>query len=1076
MADQVDITGEALKLLKQIEAHTKAASMMSPDAPQQKKGAVGGGKKDTDAIRATSRALGDVGDEADDLADSLSDIDKAFKKVTKALGNFVTGLKQPKVLDTSKQKLPKAAVPDFSAFKSASDTLTFNIAGVAPDFGKFSEGLLDAAKSSYFFGQKLGTLKIPSAADYKRPGAKPAPAAPVPVPATAPIAAVDANRNLAKSTGILGGVFDKLMPKTAGFGYTLEQLIKLIKGPVIEVFNDAYRLQARGISAQQNLVDFYIAAAKAGMSLQEYTHLLDENRVVVARSGSFEAFNKKLESSTDALASLGVFGVAARQMSATMMSSSTTLGVPQAQLGGVMEQQIKMFKELRDTTGLTADGFSDLLKEVSANEHVQSELLGMAPKDRAARLLQLTQTRALGETMGLTKESSRALGDALLAQRGAMSEDRFKGMGMVRQAGGILGMGSSDTEELARIAQKKTKTPEEEKRMVALAGQMEASLQAMENSNNIGSQNIAEQLRANMPSYMQNILTQSGKAKATMDSGDPTKLFNAQLDKSAAELGKFAALIEGITKNPLWHGLEALGKVMLGVVSTLAPIKILKAGFGKAAPEVGAAAKAGAAVSAELAPVGEAATTLGGRLLSALTSPLQMLRDIATFKVAEGSFTSYTKALPKMFAEAGTFIKDGISGLSSGILKSTRNFAGNLILYTAEAGQSFMEGARGIGALFRSGSSGMMTSAAEAGQSFMKGTQGFATFMKSGGASMLTSVIQVGKDAGSMWTGLKGVVGGLAGGFMRAFSPELGFIFGAVEEAFTGEMATALDLGDGIFGRILGAVVAGFNGILTGVTRLLDDGINWVLEGLGFSTKVNFTKVIDFITSLVVVGFKQLMYTAVAALKETLSFIFGDSIPFVRSLNSTIIKLGDSIEEQQKTTAEMLDTTGSTLRKEGEKQQKALQASAKKTTEAVDKTAAALSGGVVMGLDALQQSAQATVDAAQAAQTKVAATPAATAQPAVATPGQTDRPGINQPDVNKAKVADTAQDAGTKTNTTDGMAAAVKLLEQQLETAKLILAALTSQQTPAQPVQLAPRTSFADNAELMKSLNGMPFP
>jgi hypothetical protein len=590
-----------------------------------------------------------------------------------------------------------------------------------------------------------------------------------------------------------------------------------------------------------------------------------------------------------------------------------------------------------------------------------------------------------------------------------------------------------------------------------------------------------------------------------MDSGDPTKLFNAQLDKSAVELGKFAALIEGITKNPLWHGLEAFGKVLLGAVSTLASIKVLKAGFGKAAPEVGAAAKAGAAVSAELAPVGEAATTLGGRLLKALTSPLQMLRDIATFKVTEsGSIIGFFKELPQtmrvigsnlgafgntvtevfratpgMFAEAGSFIKDGVSGMTSGVLKATRNLAGNLILYTAEAAHSFMEGAQGISAFFKSGTSGMMTSVAEAGQSFMKGAQGFITFLKEGGSSMLSSVLETGKTLGpSLWSGLKGAVGGLAGGFMKVFAPELGFLFSAVEEAFTGQMATSLGMGDGIFGRILGTVIAGFNGIFTSVSRLFDDAVNWVLEGLGIKARVNTTKFFDDITITIVNGWRAIgssTMRALASVIESITGFFGLKAPWVEKLRAGADAIDDAAVEAEKTRLKMQENN-STLRQEGEKQQKALQASAKKTTEAVDKTASALSGGVVMGLDALQQSAQSTVDATQAAQTKVAATPAATPQPAVATPGQTDRPGINQPDVNKAKVADAAQDAGTKTNTPDGMAAAVKLLEQQLETAKLILAALTSQQTFAQPAQLAPRTSFADNAGLMKALNGAPFP
>lgn len=1034
MADQVEITGEALRLLKLIETHTKAASMLSASAPNKNKADIAGSRKNNDAIKATAKSFGDTSDSADELADSFNDLNKSLNGFAKKLGLFVTGMKAPRASRVAAKPAtikPKDAA-DFTAFNSASNTLTFRVAGITDDFGKFSEGLLRSVKASYFFGKQVGKLKIPAIAATRQP--RIAPTSPVLPPKPPKNSTLDL---LGDSAGRLNSSFSGLSPRVASLAASFGVLTRLISGPVLDVVSDMFRLQARGISSTDNIVDFYINAAKAGMSLQEYTSLLEENRVAVSRSSSFEEFNKKLESSTAALATLGVFGAAARQMSATMMSSSTALGVPQAQLNGLMQQQISMFERLRDTTGLTADGFSSLLKEVSENENVQSELLGMAPQDRAARLLQLTQTRALGESMGLTKENSRALGEALLAQRKELAGDRFKGMGMVRQAGGILGMSASDTEQLARIALKKNKTPEDNARMVALAGQMEASLQAMENSGSVSAENIAEQLRQNMPGYMQNILTQSGKAKAAAESGDPQKLFNSSVGSFASAVGQFAALVEGITKNPLFTGLKELGASIIAVVGALASFKILKGTFGKTqAPTSVSTVGTTAAM--------DTASTLGSKITKVLMAPIQLLTDAANFKIAKsgsvlGFMSSFGNGVSSLYdglKQTPTFLR----GLTDSIRTGLNGGIGTLTKYASGAGSSF-------GGLVKSAISGI-------------NNYSNAVKFSAGITSNAATALNVSKDAAKM--ALSGL-SSIGSGFMKVFAPQLGFIFGAIEEAFTGQMATALGMGDGIFGRIMGTVVAGFNGIFTGVSRLFDDALNWVFEGLGISTRVNTTKYIDYATSMIVDGWRLIGATtmrAIAGLIGSVTEAFGLKSPWVESLKKAAAEIEAAAAKNAEAREEMF-AKDSTLRKEGEKQQKALQASTKKTTEEVTKLGVAMPSNVVDGKEALRSSAQATVDAAKSR--------------AVVTPGQTDRPAVNQPDVNKkqSKAGETDQESSPASS--QQMTPMIKLLEQQLETAKLILQALNNPAlttTITQPMTLPSRTSFADNAGMMNTFTG----
>jgi uncharacterized protein YdcH (DUF465 family) len=363
----------------------------------------------------------------------------------------------------------------------------------------------------------------------------------------------------------------------------------------------------------------------------------------------------------------------------------------------------------------------------------------------------------------------------------------------------------------------------------------------------------------------------------------------------------------------------------------------------------------------------------------------------------------------------------------------------------------------------------------------------------SAGSTVGNAFVNVGKGisggltglGSSLWNSAKSIVSGGAAaagsigkmglGLLKGLTGPFAAIFAGIEEIFTGEMAKALGLGDGIFGRVLGVAIAGFNGIFTGISRLFDDAVNWLLEGLGIKFTVNTTKFFDLVTSYIVDGWKMIgavLMKTLANVIESVTGIFGLKAPFVDKLRAGADAIDNSIVESAANREKMLSTEGSTLRKQGEDLKKKEEIA--KASATADKKTSISTAGVVMGLDSLVGSAQSTVQQAQAnmktGTSPQQAEPTKQAAPVIATPGQTDRAGVTQPDVNKAQVEDTKKDAQVVSGGTavDNMAAVLVVLQQQLEIAKQQLAAMTGKkEEPA--IQLA-RPSLPSTADLTSAV------
>lgn len=1085
MADQVHITGFDAAALKALAAAINNASHTLPAGTPyngRKTGLPGANNKDP--IKATARSMGKLGDETGDLEDSFNELGAALKKVKKQLGSLVT-------------------------------------AGGAGT-GASSRGAKPAKPA------KIPKIKDSGVKDLSRDFE-------------------EAGDTVSKSSSLLSNKFQRIAMEGGGLGYALHSLSQLIEGPVIQIFSDVFKLQRRGIAAQGNLLDFYIAAGKAGMSLDEYIKLIEDNTVAVARSKSFADFNHRLEATTEQLAGLGVFGAAARTMTATMMSSATTLGVPQAQLGSVVTDQIKTFKQLRDVTGMTAAGFQQLVSDFSKMEEAQGLLLGMAPDQREQARKDLFNSYTLGQQMGLTADASQRLGAALLAQRKMTAVDRFKAQGTIRQAGAIVGMGAGETEELAKLGLKKNRSKEENARFVELGGRMQAGLETMQNSGNLAAENIADQLGTAFPGGLGEQLKAAGEAKLTTDSGEVNKNFSASTGKFGQFVGQFGTYIEGLVKSPLYDVLKSVGGIMLGLAAfkvlgggsiVAAVVEGVKGAFGFGgkggivkglAGALGVGAKSTAAVGAASATAGTAALQALGVAAGELTSTL------GAQGVAAGELTSTLGAQGPKIIKAGDAVAEAklspkAPNLTTSLGANGAGGPGKMPNWSTTLGADPVEKIK-----YAKGSAiDLVDQAPDWSTSGKPQATAEATVKKSTGRISKTmqmlseaikrsssTVVEAGRSAGSaIMSSVKGAgaVGAVAAevsekalvaaagegaetaakagtktigktvgrallGQLSRF-PLVSFIFGAIEEVFTGDIGAAtgsvekeaiefgksgwaVRLGSMLFSKIGDMTVAGVRMIATSLLGLGD----FVLTAFGLDDLfgVSLVNIFDRAFSFLLAGWegiKSFLYDKAGSLFKAMGLTslggwFGKKAEEAENAQTTNF---DNITKLSKDGSATLSSIGDNNQKTLEAQKKGAEAAAKATAGSTKQ----LQNNVVMGLDSLVSSAQSTVQQAQAnMQTQAAAQqaqPAKQVTPVIATPGPTDRAGVTQPDVNKPQVEEKKEKPVVSGgNAVDNMAAVLVVLQQQLEIAKQQLAAMSGKkEEPAIQLSRPPLPSTAD--------------
>lgn len=359
---------------------------------------------------------------------------------------------------------------------------------------------------------------------------------------------------------IVGMVKTMLNPVTAAFGIASKYIVT----NAIKVVDQGLQVTgARGLGfLGSTFQTLSINAMAAGMKLEDYTKMLDENEGTVSRFASFNDFDKQLDVGRDQLKKFGIFGQEATNLTASMVNSAQSLGVPVDDLSKSISGQMSVFETLRKTTGLTAEQFQELNRSLQQNETVQREMIGLDPAQRAARGAELLQISSMGRSLGLTAQESSKLSDALLAQRKSTVRDRFQARGRTQQALSLVGMDPETVAEAATLAGKRMKTPEENKRLLDIMGDYNARAEEIKQNGGDGMANAVEESQAKLDETIMKPLSDSSIAiKAAQQSGDQiNKEMNQKLSSTVQSLGTIATWIEGMAQSPIM-------KIGMGLVS-----------------------------------------------------------------------------------------------------------------------------------------------------------------------------------------------------------------------------------------------------------------------------------------------------------------------------------------------------------------------------------------------------------------------------------------------------------------------------------------------------------------------------
>ena len=594
--------------------------------------------------------------------------------------------------------------------------------------------------------------------------------------------------------------FNALNGSVSVLGLTLTGVAASLSAAIKPLINDFFAMHEAGLGGATTLGTLYMNAARAGMSLQEYTKLLQDSIPAVTRAASLDDFNKTLSTSNNRLAGLGIFGAKASELSAQLATNTAIIGVSQSQLDSSIAQQTSIFASLSKVSLMTADGFKELTASLANNQDVQLELAGLNQNQRQARFNEIVQTNLIGQRMGMTAKASEALGAALTAQRKMTAVERFGAAGRIRQAGAITGMSSADTERLARLQMNNRRTDAQDAEYAGLGGQLISNLERMQNSGNIGQQNIADQISAT-PEFakISEALKLSAQGKLAQESGPAgvNKNFARGTDMLSQAAGQLLAYAQGLSKNPIVDAITgALGSAAFGGALAFAFGRSLgKLGImGRGA---GMVAGVGSGIKSAAGGVMGAVKGGAGRVMGALSTPINFISNGAS-KLWDG-----VMAMKGLAGKIGTGLLDFSGTLQKGVYKVADIVAtvGNFFKTT-------------FGRVV-----GIFGTVADQGKAI------FATvsqFVESSGG--LLKVLSKGAGIFRRILGSIPVIGNI-----------ISFFIDGIGEVFTGNIAAAFNSnGGGWLERIGGVVFAAINGIFGGIFGLVDSAIK-LFGGDGFN-------------------------------------------------------------------------------------------------------------------------------------------------------------------------------------------------------------------------------------------------
>lgn len=687
-----DLDLEALKTLQSIEKLLKSTSMLSgakqtfssraqisqkdradKEARKAFKAVAAGAKESNDAILGLNKSLVNLNDE-------VGTTTKSFGALNSQMARFMTSLRPIEV----PEEAPRQQTMEFndSNLLKALHTMGGNTVAAIDRLAKVVQTQAQPQPVEKQTGL-LGAL-------FNR---KSEPRAIKPTPKD-----VDSMRiPLRESMGRMVQNFSALSVQGAGLGVVFGKLMDAVQRATVDFF----QLSRVGMGSVGNLTDLYKYSIMAGMSLKEYSDTLNSSMLVAARAGTLENYNRIISAQDQTLAQMGIFGGEARALQAHLAQYSAEMGINVNDLTRATGAQIDVFDKLRKSSNMTADQFAKMVDAVSNNEQAQKELLGLAPRERFARMNELLQLQTVGSKLGMTAEASQKLGEALINQRRASVKERFDQGAALLQMGAFTGNGAAGQRAFELNMKGRRRSADEDKELMGLVQQMDRTAQGMYENGSLGTQSVLDQLGENLEKGSLGELVKQGRgASLAQDAGKVgQEAFGKHVGEFGQWVGQLTAWTRGLQESiagPLIAGVgAAVGFAFKGPLTQMFTGVLSRFGGAAAGGATGTAATAASAggILARLAEPLTAVKNAGSSFFTWITKVPTLMRQSLNEVKLTNAISGPMNTMKFILQEAGSVIGGGVRGIMpmmNGMIQSLGRFP--LIAGLLDAGIELVTG------------------------------------------------------------------------------------------------------------------------------------------------------------------------------------------------------------------------------------------------------------------------------------------------------------------------------------------------------------------------------------------------
>ena len=351
----------------------------------------------------------------------------------------------------------------------------------------------------------------------------------------------------------------------------LRQVLKVAAEGITDTFVPAFRHGTDAADA--------ITAAMAGMKPDELAQNVAMYRQSIRAAGmSIDDFRNITESSAGALVSYTGTLKEAVQLQSSAFEAARRMGIEgQENMRSFMNTQIETFKKFNMVFSMTSKEFIEMNNQIKKSTSINEHMYRLNQKQRAQTFINIQQTALQLRTMGLMKEQTMKVVEAMSALAAKSPRERLKQAARLQAVGGALGFGAEAARAAQAIRTGKTETPEFAKDMQAMQKQLGQFM----------GQGLPQELMATQilqTTQLQDLLGPKSafsdlnkeQFQATERIGELMEKRNEQGSKMLAWMQRFSAFMQGPIMKTLTGIWNIIGDLAVGLIGGAIVTSMLK--------------------------------------------------------------------------------------------------------------------------------------------------------------------------------------------------------------------------------------------------------------------------------------------------------------------------------------------------------------------------------------------------------------------------------------------------------------------------------------------------------------------